>query len=199
MSAKDSVYRERRQKAEVRRELVSRYYAKGCYSVRKIAEIYNNLPQVIATGETVTASTIQNDIKALLKEWRASRITNTGELVEKELRAIEENILTAWEGWEKSFTNQKKKSKKQKGALVKNTANDGADQTIKPLSLEQSEIDEINYGDPRFLAEIRNNQAERRKLLGLYAPEKQDTTTKIQVDLTPEAIKQFLENFDKEF
>ena len=45
---------------------------------------------------------------------------------------------------------------------------------IRTYQTERTETEVIMLGDPSYIAEIRKQLEERRKLLGLYAPEKKD-------------------------
>ena len=45
---------------------------------------------------------------------------------------------------------------------------------IETYSIEEQRTNVIGLGNPSYIAEIRQQLAERRKLLGLYAPEKKD-------------------------
>lgn len=46
--------------------------------------------------------------------------------------------------------------------------------THRTYQTERTETEVTRLGDPSYIAEIRQQLAERRKLLGLYAPEKKD-------------------------
>lgn len=46
--------------------------------------------------------------------------------------------------------------------------------SIRTYQTERTETEVTRLGDPSYIAEIRQQLAERRKLLGLYAPEKKD-------------------------
>ena len=115
--------------------------------------------------ETYSLATVKKDWEACLKEFQQERIENTEQLVTLELQRIDKIIVEAWEAWEKS---KKAKSTEKKG--TPRTAGEIATLYIKEVQSAQE------CGDPRYLDVIDKQLKERRKLLGLYAPEKHDVT-----------------------
>jgi hypothetical protein len=103
-----------------------------------------------------------------------------------ELERIDEAVRDLWEQWEKSKTDYTKTSSKRKGSPV-NDNKTGTSQ-IKTYQKEETETDVIRLGDPSYIAEIRQQLAERRKLLGLYAPDKREITGKDGKDLMTDPI-----------
>lgn len=165
----------RRKIREGRMLIVAELYKRG-YSVRKITE------EVKARMNTTCSTrTVWNDINALLKEWRETRIEDIDLRLQFELECIDDNIRELWGQWEKSKEDYAKQYSKRVGVPVpqdtgraaegQGTGNNGEIVTIRR---EQSEENEVGLGDPRYIAEIRQQQMERRKLLGIYAPEKRD-------------------------
>lgn len=63
------------------------------------------------------------------------------------------------------------------------------------MKRQQNETNIVVCGNPAYMAEIRQQLVERRKLLGLYAPEKKElsgtVTTKVE-DMTNEEIQEEL-------
>lgn len=53
---------------------------------------------------------------------------------------------------------------------------DGGDSSVVTTKMEQTKENVSNCGDPRYLEVIHKNLSERRKLLGLYSPEKKELT-----------------------
>ena len=73
---------------------------------------------------------------------------------------------------EKSKTDYTKTARKQKGSPTRD--NQTGQTSIRTYQTERTDTDVICLGDPSYISEIRMQLAERRKLLGLYAPEKKD-------------------------
>ena len=115
--------------------------------------------------DVYSLATVKKDWEACLHEFQQERIENTEQLVTLELQRIDKIIVEAWEAWEKS---KKAKSTEKKG--TPRTAGEIATLYIKEVQSAQE------CGDPRYLDVIDKQLKERRKLLGLYAPEKHDVT-----------------------
>lgn len=129
---------------------------------------YRDIQSAVKTRmhiETYSLATVKKDWEACLKEFQQERIENTEQLVTLELQRIDKIIVEAWEAWEKS---KKAKSTEKKG--TPRTAGEIATLYIKEVQTAQE------CGDPRYLDVIHKQLMERRKLLGLYAPEKHDVT-----------------------
>lgn len=161
----------RNQMKEARLEIVSQLYKRG-YSVRSIrAEVMRRLDL-----STYSVSTVQSDIHTLLKEWRESRLEDMDEALQLELTRIDDTVRELWEQWEKSKEDYTKTQRKRKGAPVRtaNQENNSGEGGIRTFSIEEQTQKVIGLGNPAYISEIRQQLAERRKLLGLYAPEKKD-------------------------
>ncbi|MBR5282869.1 MAG: hypothetical protein IKU22_08850 [Alistipes sp.] len=166
----------RRHIREGRMLIVAEMYKKG-YSIKKIAEEVKR-----RMNTTCSTRTIWNDINALLKEWRETRIEDIDLRLQFELECIDDNICELWKQWEKSKEDYTKQYSKRVGIpMPQDASGDGEGQggggganEIVTIRREQSEQNEVGLGDPRYIAEIRQQQMERRKLLGIYAPEKRD-------------------------
>lgn len=158
--------------------IVAEMYKKG-YSIKKIAEEVKK-----RMNTTCSTRTIWNDINALLKEWRETRIEDIDLRLQFELECIDDNICELWKQWEKSKEDYTKQYSKRVGVpMPQDASGDGNGEgqgggnggnEIVTIRREQSEQNEVGLGDPRYIAEIRQQQMERRKLLGIYAPEKRD-------------------------
>lgn len=158
-------HKKAKQAKQERLELAGKLYKKG-YSYRMIKkEVMEKL-----SLKTYSLGTIERDIKQLLTEWRNARIEDIDHVMQLELERIDECIRELWDQWEKSKTDHNLKSQKEKGNKKK------GETTISEI--ERSVKEEICLGDPRYIAEIRAQLVERRKLLGLYAPEKREVTGK---------------------
>jgi hypothetical protein len=165
-----------------RLEIVAGLYKRG-NSYRKIQEEVMKRLGLSTYG----LRTVHADVQSLLKEWREGRLENMDYAVQLELERIDDTIAELWEQWEKSKQNYTKTSSKRKGAPVKEKGSDA--QTIKTFLQEKSETDVIRMGDVSYIAEIRQQLVERRKILGLYAPELREVKEITEFDLsalTPE-------------
>ena len=162
----------RNQEKEARLEIVSQLYKRG-YSVRSIrAEVMRRLDLA-----TYSVSTVHRDIHTLLNEWRESRLEDMDEAFQLELTRIDDTVRELWEQWEKSKEDYIKTQRKRKGAPQRNNGEGGnntGDGNIRTFSVEEKTQNIVGLGNPAYIAEIRQQLAERRKLLGLYAPEKKD-------------------------
>lgn len=154
-----------------RLEIVARLYKRG-YSIRAIrAEVMRRLD--LATYST---QTVHKDVQTLLKEWRESRLEDMDDALQLELTRIDDTVQELWEQWEKSKEDYTRTQRKRKGAPARsgNQDNNSSDGGIRTFSVEEKTQQVIMLGNPAYIAEIRQQLAERRKLLGLYAPEKRD-------------------------
>lgn len=185
--------------------IVGELYKKG-YSVSKIAEEVR-----LRMNTTCSKRTIWNDINDLLKEWRETRIKDVDLRLQYELECIDDNICELWKQWEKSKEDYTKQYNKRVGVPIPEDANGGDPASpqgnageIVTIRREQSECNEVGLGDPRYMAEIRQQQMERRKLLGVYSPEKKEVTGKdgkdlINKEISRDEAKALIEEMSAEF
>lgn len=154
-----------------RLEIVSELYKRG-YTVRAIrAEVMRRLDI-----PTYSTSTVQGDIRTLLEEWRENRLSDMDDALQLELTRIDDTVRELWSQWEKSKEDYTKTQRKRKGAPERNNGNNntGDGNNIRTFSVEEKSQNVVGLGNPAYIAEIRQQLTERRKLLGLYAPEKKD-------------------------
>ena len=150
-----------------RLEIVAKLYKRG-YSIRKIRdEVMRRLDL-----PTYSLQTVHKDVRTLLDEWRESRLDDLDDAIELELQRIDDTVRELWEQWEKSKTDYSKTESKQKGSPSRDK--DTGQTTIRTFQTERKETEVVSLGNPAYISEIRQQLAERRKLLGLYAPEKKD-------------------------
>ena len=130
---------------------------------------------------TYSVSTVKSDVDHLLAEWRKTRIDDVDAAIQLELEAIDAQIQELWIAWDRSKTDQKLKSKKQSGiaarggkAVSATGSITDADAKIQTTAIEQTEKEEVLFGDPRYQDLINKLRMERRKLLGLYAADKSE-------------------------
>lgn len=159
--------KKRNQLKLARLEIVAQLYKRG-YSIRKIqSEVVKRLEL-----KTYSLATVHKDIQTLLDEWRENRIEDMDAALQLELERIDDTVRELWEQWEKSKTDYTKTARKQKGSPARD--NQTGQTSIRTYQTERTETEVIRLGDPSYISEIRQQLAERRKLLGLYAPEKKD-------------------------
>ena len=157
---------QRRNQLKVARlEIVSQMYLRQ-YSVRQIrAEVMKRLDL-----KTYSTATVQSDIKTILEELQQQRLDNTEYALQAELERIDETCRELWEQWEKSKEDYVRTMKKRKG--VPQFGDEGG--KSKTTSIETRESNVVGLGNVSYISEIRQQLQERRKLLGLYAPEKKE-------------------------
>lgn len=167
--------RRRRQLKTARLDIIAELYKRG-YSLRKITEEVKrrlNIPKL-------AVSTTYNDVQTLLKEWRESRIENIDQALQLELERIDDTTAELWEQWDKSKEEAQKTSITRSGR-IKGKGNAG----IETDTVSESRTNVGGLGNPAYIAEIRQQLIERRKLLGLYAPEARQVKGEVTVHRPP--------------
>lgn len=151
-------------------EIISQLYRRG----KSVHYIRTEVMKRLDLKEYSTR-TCSNDISEMLKEWKEARLKRVDEIIELELSRTDELIDEAWEAWERSKKNSVRTTQRQRampiveeGGGIPSTTTDG----VSVVSMEQEQMEESQTGDPRFLELINKLSSERRKMLGLYAPEK---------------------------
>lgn len=156
----------------LRMDILSTLYKRG-YSYREMrAEVMARLDL-----QSYSLETLKKDIDSLLEEWRETRIEDLDLALQLELERIDALVKEAWEAWEKSKESYKKVKAAQEGVPgTPDGEGDGGQNTpeIITVKMKQSSEDVVSCGDPRYLEVINRLLMERRKLLGLYSPEKMD-------------------------
>lgn len=164
---------------QARLEIVAQLYKRG-WTQRKIqAEVMRRLDL-----PTYSLNTVHRDIRCLLDEWRESRLDDMDDALQLELSRIDDTVRELWEQWEKSKEDYTRTQMKRRGMPASRNQNgqnvqhqEGQNQSgdrIRTLLVEEKTQNVVGLGNPSYIAEIRQQLAERRKLLGLYAPEKRD-------------------------
>lgn len=168
-------------KIESRLEIVAPLLRR-CYTYRAIQrEVMARLGL-----KSYSLKTVKDDVDRLLARWREQELANIDAYIKLELARIDETVSELWEQWEKSKEDYKKTFDRRKGkprTSDKKTAGKSGEDKIQTIELEINEVNMRAFGDVSYIAEIRAQLVERRKLLGLYAPEKKDVTM-IEFDLT---------------
>lgn len=163
--------------------IVADLYKRG-WSIKKIAD------EVRARMNTTCSTrTVWRDIQDLLDEWRKLRINDVDQRLQLELERIDDAVCELWEQWDKSKEDWVREHNKRTGIPVPVTDDRGqpvGEQTeIQTVKRENTTENVVGLGDPRYIAEIRQQLAERRKLLGLYAATKTELTGKDGSPLIP--------------
>lgn len=164
----ENEYKKRRQQREARLEIVAGLYKRGC-TVREIRkEVMRRLDLA-----TYSLSTVNSDIKSLLAEWRENRLDDMDAALTLELERINATVRELWQQWEKSKEDYTATQRKRRGAPSRRN-NENGNNDIRTFSVEETTRNVVGLGNPAYISEIRQQLAERRKLLGLYAPEKRE-------------------------
>lgn len=107
-----------------------------------------------------------NVIKTLLhKMWRCEIAHTMNEQIAREIATLDVQLKEAWAAWEFS----------KKGIRHTKTRNTNSDSPAPEMKFNVEEViidEDTCAGDVKFLQHINELGKERRKLLGLYAPEK---------------------------
>ena len=156
----------------LRMDILSTLYKRG-YSYREMrSEVMARL-----NLQSYSLETLKKDIDSLLEEWRETRIEDLDLALQLELERIDALVKEAWEAWERSKESYKKVKGTQEGIPgTPDGEGDGQSGEIITTKMKQTSEDVVSYGDPRYLEVINRLLMERRKLLGLYSPEKMDVS-----------------------
>lgn len=167
----------RQQIREARLNIVAKMYLRQ-KSYREIrAEVMKRLDLA-----TYSLRTVKNDIEMLLNQWREARIDDADLAVSAELERIDETCRELWSQWEKSKEDYISETIKDKASVSKKKGADGkptGENTATPYHSEKTRRNVAGLGNVAYISEIRAQLAERRKLLGLYAPEKKSVSGEV--------------------
>ena len=103
---------------------------------------------------------VSYDLADIQRRWREDTTINLDEAKQRELSRIDELERTYWQAWEKSCNERTKTS----------TEKVSGDNGRAKASVQKEEM----LGNPAYLAGVMNCIQERSKILGIYAPEKQE-------------------------
>ena len=155
-----------------RLQIASKLYLRG-HSFRAIREEVMRRLDL----KTYSLDTVKKDIDLLLKEWREERIDDMDASISLELARIDAIIVELWTQWEKSKQDTEKTATKKKGAAKRNDGITG----IETQAIEETRASVLGLGNVAYISEIRAQLTERRKLLGLYSPEKRAITEEVTI------------------
>lgn len=162
--------------------IVADLYKRG-WSIKRIAEEVRK-----RMNTTCSTRTIWNDIQDLIKEWQATRINDTDQRLQLELERIDDCVAELWEQWDKSKEDWVREYNKKIGVPVadgSDSKDSGGAKEIQTVKRENTTENVVGLGNPAYMAEIRQQLIERRKLLGLYAATKTELTGKDGTPLVP--------------
>lgn len=173
----------RRHIKQGRMVIVADLYKRG-WSISKIAaEVRSRM------NTSCSTRTVWRDIQDLLDEWRSLRINDIDQRLQLELERIDDAVCELWEQWDKSKENWVREYNKRTGIPMPVTGDDGQpvgnQSEIQTVKRENTTENVVGLGDPRYIAEIRQQLSERRKLLGLYAATKTEVTGRDGTPLIP--------------
>ena len=120
-----------------------------------------------------STSVVQTYKQVLLKEWRSGRLEDMDDAIQLELERIDDTVRELWGQWERSKEAQTEVHMSKRGRPAGTGAN-GSGGGLQTVEATETEKTKAGLGDVSYIAEIRKQLMERRKLLGLYAPEKKD-------------------------
>lgn len=169
--------KEYREAARVRMSIVAQLWRRH-YTYRQIQEEVKARLDL----QSYSLRTVGKDIERCIEEWKAQqRVEDTDAAIHLELARIDDVCREAWEAWEKSKQDGDKTRTKQTGVVPKSGngedgEQDGDDGKIVTVKVERTSEEQTNCGDPRYLEIVHKNLMERRKLLGLYSPEKKEVS-----------------------
>lgn len=155
---------------------MSDLYAKG-FNDEQVQSVVNEKYNV--DWNLTQVRTMKTIIRKL---WRAQMAADMNEQITEEVNAINVQIKECWEAWERS----------KKGNTSKTTRNAESQGDVpgseNTYSLTETLLKEdTNTGEVKYMSLINELGKEKRKLLGLYAPEKRevkgDGNTAIQINV----------------
>lgn len=159
----------------LRLDIISELYKRG-YTYRAIRE------EVMARLDldAYSLQTVHKDVQRLLAEWRATRIENVDLNMQLELQRLDDLIREAWAAWDKSKIDYEHERTRQTGVPgAGGSGQQGA--SVETVKIEKTRENVNACGDPRFLEMVHKLLIERRKILGLYSPEKKEVTGGIAI------------------
>ena len=115
--------------------------------------------------ETYSIKCVHTDVQRLIKEWQKERLENTEDKITAELARIDLVIKEAWQMWEKSKQDYKRKSQMQEGKPRKDP--NGQQISVDTIKAMMWDAEQRGSGDPRYLDVILRAMQQRCKLLGL--------------------------------
>lgn len=140
------------------------------YDLQRIAGMYLKGKTQTEIGQEVGLSQpqVSYDLADIQRRWREDTTINIDEAKQRELSRIDELERTYWQAWEKSCNERTKTS----------TEKVSGDNGRAKASVQKEEM----LGNPAFLAGVMSCIQERGKILGIYAPVKQENANTLIID-----------------
>lgn len=164
--------------------IVAELYKRG-WAIKKITDEVKARMNL----SSLSTRTVWNDINDLLKEWRSTRIQDVDDRLQLELERIDDAVCELWEQWDKSKEDYVRERNERIGKPNPNPDPEGEQQNngqeIVTVARKNRTENVVGLGNPAYIAEIRQQLMERRKLLGLYAATKTELTGKDGTPLIP--------------
>ena len=132
----------------------------------------------IARHFGVTKRTVEVNIKKVRDVWKEESIGRYDDYVVTELMRINRVEREAWDAWRRSQKDSEKTVIRNTGVVL------DKDNKVLGHGQETTEYREVQAGDPRYLKIIEDCGAERRRILGLYAPTK-TVSAQLPLELMP--------------
>lgn len=141
------------------------------YDLEVITSLYlrGNTQQSIAEKIGVSREQIKYDLQTVQKRWQEKTTINLDAAKQKELTRIDELEREYWQAWEDSKGEKTKQRQESDGKKDR----DGKPNVTKAI-MEKDQM----LGNPAFLTGVQWCISERCKLLGIYAPARQEHTGK---------------------
>lgn len=155
-----------RAQREIDLTLVSEWYLQG-FGARAITEKLNALRATNAPPYSLNERTLASDLQELLKRWRKSQMTNMGDAVFIDLQRLDRLEQEYWLRYESALKPRKTTRTKTRSVPAPKPGDKAT-----PALNEAGVTTEDGRGWNLALAGVERCQAERRRILGIYAPEK---------------------------
>ena len=130
--------------------------------LERITSLYltGKTQQAIADEIGVSREQIKYDLLTIKRRWRESTLIDINEAKHRELDRLDELERTYWDAWIKSC-GERTKTRQEKTGIG-----------IGKASVEKENL----LGNPAYLAGVQSCIEQRCKIIGLYAPTRQEHT-----------------------
>lgn len=155
-------------RSEYRRKEIARNHRRA-----EVAELYLSgyVQARIADVLAIAQGTVSKDLAFLHKQWAESSLIDLDAKKALELKRIDTVEREAWDAWRRSVGSATVKTIATRGAIIK----EGKEGTTEFKELRPAETTlrtEDLPGDPRYLTVVLKCIEQRRRILGLDAPQK---------------------------
>jgi len=133
------------------------------------------------TGIQLSRQQIQYDRTAIRKMWLAETIDKYDVLIRRELARIDALEETIWQAMRDSMKPATKDVVNLARRKIKDAESKGDGDIYEMVKVKEMNILETSGVSPAFFSQIQECQKERRRLLGLYAPQQIDVHKNVVV------------------